>query len=177
MPERRYLAIGTMVLGTLGTGARAAWPGLGVLLAGARRAPCLYQLQIHCHRYLFVSGQSSRKEKKKTKLRGKKNHDTPHTPEKPSSHRERSFNPVNPKEERSRKRARESNLFSKRCLETLGVLCLFCNNDPLSLSHFTFANMPGKRPMGGEGVKNKNKHWKAICKLFHPSEPFNLWFL
>lgn len=73
MPERRCLAIGTMVLGTLGTGARAASPGLGALLAGARRAPWLYQLQIHCYRYLFVRGQSSRERKKKLNREEKKN--------------------------------------------------------------------------------------------------------
>lgn len=72
MPERRCLAMGTMLLGTLGTGARAARSGLGALLAGARRAPCLYQLQIHCYRHLFISGQSLRERKKKYQMEKKK---------------------------------------------------------------------------------------------------------
>lgn len=49
-------------------------------------------------------------------------------------------------------------MFSKGALETLGVLCLFCYNDLPSLSHFIFANTLGAGLMGGEGVKNKNKH-------------------
>lgn len=186
MPERRCLAAGTALLGTLGAGAQAAGRGSGALLAGARRAPCLHWLQIRCYRYLFISCQPLKKPKKQ-----KPNHKHAIPPPKTQQPQKKKFYPRKPqirKEQkgtsgaRGRKRwgisaVRKAARFPRVLWKLLGHFAYSATTIFPSLSRFSLANTPGEGPMGGEGVKNKNKHWKAICKLFHPSDHFNSWFL
>lgn len=157
--------MGTMLWGTLGTGARAAGPGFGALLACARRAPCLYQLQIHCYRNLFISGQFLR-ERKKTKTEGKKkNHVTPLLPWK-------CFYPGKPQRRKEQKKdTGKATHFPKVLWKLLGCFS-YSTTTIFSLWDVSCSPIRWERdPWVGRELKIKTNTEKLFVNCFTPANP------